>query len=856
MGFIISLLVFFVVLGFLIKHINVVLGVILLPWLVLLIIFFGFPLAVGGVLHWLSRPRVLWRLSSVVFSLIAVGVMISGCFDFRYYIPSDLLNFGDYQYRLRFNELDNLFTFEYGKYLLAVISAFMIWGTLNQLNSSKELSENKALYDDKAKEVMVGSAYGLGLIVVSVTDLSPMILIQWVTDIFDPLESLVSGIFPFVYWLIGGLVMLGVVVDARKLAKETVRLDAEIDNTSGHLKSQLIAHHLEESEYSKAKEYVPIFDGILLKRILAGAIKEIGSGDDPRLYLSNDVTKRMNGIKYELAREHRFDESDYYQVLQRWMKMTPAEIYEFSESYDDFGRFRYFDDGKYFVPVSSKGVVSCEVCGLAELEEENGEDWYCSDICRETESICDDIKLQDPETFIDSAVATGFVLMAGQSAWVNNHKMFAAGGQGHGFAAESANNMIDRLKGKDATVIGGDNAKYGADRLVDGQSIQTKYYSTGNRSAGAAFNGSNGNYKYLAADGSAMSLEVPKDQYDQAVKYMEKKIAQGKVPGYSNPEDAKNLVVKGNVTYDQARNITRFGTLESVAFDVAEGAVVGFGAAGISFGITAVLCFAQSGDKKKAIEAAMVGAGKTFLTTTGSYVATQQLHRLESVQAVLKNIDVEHLSPTFRSFLEKGAGVSGKAATNSALRGTVVTSVVVLAASTGPDLVKFARGRISPAQLGKNVTVATSGVAGGVAGSFIGGAVCTPLGPAGMIAGRVVGGMVGSAVSSLISKHITKKFGEDDCELVLRMISEQIEYLTGSFMLNAHEIENLNENLQKVLTQDAIETIFAAKHERRAAANFVVMPIVVGIVKQRAALNTSEFISPVMERLPDLRGVA
>lgn len=51
--------------------------------------------------------------------------------------------------------------------------------------------------------------------------------------------------------------------------------------------------------------------------------------------------------------------------------------------------------------------------------------------------------------------------------------------KGHGWQAESANNFVDRLLGRDAKVVGGDNALNGADRVItrDGvvSLIQTKY---------------------------------------------------------------------------------------------------------------------------------------------------------------------------------------------------------------------------------------------------------------------------------------------------------------------------------------------------------------------------------------------
>lgn len=47
--------------------------------------------------------------------------------------------------------------------------------------------------------------------------------------------------------------------------------------------------------------------------------------------------------------------------------------------------------------------------------------------------------------------------------------------QGHGFAAEDANALHDTLRGKSVNKVGTDNAPDGADRIVDGVSIQVKY---------------------------------------------------------------------------------------------------------------------------------------------------------------------------------------------------------------------------------------------------------------------------------------------------------------------------------------------------------------------------------------------
>lgn len=162
--------------------------------------------------------------------------------------------------------------------------------------------------------------------------------------------------------------------------------------------------------------------------------------------------------------------------------------------------------------------------------------------------------------------------------------------QGHGFAAEQANDLLDTLHGSDATILGNDNAKNGADRMVDGLLIQTKYCQTAQASVDAAFNQQTKLYRYIDKNGVPMQLEVPSDQYDAAIQIMRKKIAAGQVPGVTDPNDAVNLVRKGNVTYQTACNIAKAGTVDSLTFDAAHGSVVAVS----TFGISALITFAHS----------------------------------------------------------------------------------------------------------------------------------------------------------------------------------------------------------------------------------------------------------------------
>ena len=166
--------------------------------------------------------------------------------------------------------------------------------------------------------------------------------------------------------------------------------------------------------------------------------------------------------------------------------------------------------------------------------------------------------------------------------------------RGHGFAAERANHLFDKLSGKDAHIIGGDNAKNGADRLVDNVKIQTKFCNGGGKCISECFE--NGKLRYWDGD-VPMKIEVPKDFFEAAKQAFAERVKRGEVvdiTGMSKAEIdklAKELsdeTIKGSpFTYAQARNIAKFGTIESLTYD----AVNGIKLAGTAMGITAVISF-------------------------------------------------------------------------------------------------------------------------------------------------------------------------------------------------------------------------------------------------------------------------
>ena len=217
--------------------------------------------------------------------------------------------------------------------------------------------------------------------------------------------------------------------------------------------------------------------------------------------------------------------------------------------------------------------------------------------------------------------------------------------RGHGFAAEKANHLKDVFTGKDAKIVGGDNAKNGADRLVDGINIQTKYCKTGSKCISECFD-ENG-FRYINNDGTPMQIEVPADKYESAVKAMEERINKGQIPGVSDPKLAKDIVKKGAFTYEQVKNIAKFGTVESLTYD----AVNGVKLAGTAMGISAAVSFALAMWNGDDFETALEGACYTGLKIGGiawvSSIISAQLGRTGIEQSLRGATDwvVQQMGP-------------------------------------------------------------------------------------------------------------------------------------------------------------------------------------------------------------------
>jgi len=583
----------------------------------------------------------------------------------------------------------------------------------------------------------------------------------------------------------------------------------------------------------------PDIDKILIiSLIVKHGAHEITLGNNTYIVEDNFFEEQLKKILDFIDKDIAVPANEIRKRISQGFKIPHEECDDFILRYLDMGEVHPFKHQKMYVLYKNhSNICICSCCGLTEINTDDvSGDWYCSDICRETDKMCMAISKSNQDTSSSKNITSSLIVRDAALNWDLNHKMLADGGQGGGFAAEKGNTLIDIYSGKDAKIIGDDNAKNGADRLVNGQSIQTKYYKTGARSVGAGFDGQSGSYKYLNNDGSPMPLEVPKDQYDDALRTMANKIEKGKVPGVTNPDDAKKLVVRGGLTYSQAQNITKFGSIESLAYDVSEGVISSSHTAGISMLISVVISFSNKGDITESIKGAFVQGGSVFSKSMLVHITTQQLHRLSHVQNAMKIIDINNLSPSTKAFLAKGFGLKNASQLNKALRGSAIASVALITITTLPDILRISRGRMSKAQFIKNISVTSSSIVCGGLGSWVGGALLSPLGPVGVGAGIIAGGALASYVASSLVHDVSKNYMIEDKEIVMEVVRDQINYQAITFMLTEKEVDNLYVKLDLVLKNEVIEVIFASSH-RRATANMYIKPLVVSIINDRSSVN-------------------
>lgn len=402
--------------------------------------------------------------------------------------------------------------------------------------------------------------------------------------------------------------------------------------------------------------------------------------------------------------------------------------------------------------------------------------------------------------------------------------------QGHGFAAERGNNLADKIKGKNTIVVGDNNVKNGADRLIinrDGTNIwiQDKYYKTAKAGIDACFDDL-GNFRYIDGDGNPMLIEVPSDQYDDAVRYMRQKIENGKIPNVSDPDEAVTLVKKGSLTYEQAVNLAKAGTIESLKYDAANGTVSALSAFGISTLINYAVNRLNGVSREESLKLSAKEGLKTGGLAFGSYVISAQLSKTgimevfkPSSEALVRALGDDFANMLIQSTGKTGAKLVGEQATQQAakvLRSNALISTVTVVVFTVPDAIDLFQGRISKKQFIKNFAVTAVSVVAGSAGAVVGGAAGNLIVPGvGTIPGAVVGsllfGVAGGWGADVIADYIT----DDDAEEMYEIVQNSFAKKCEDYILDETEAQNIVDEFSKMLTEDMFKDMYQSENREQ-----------------------------------------
>ena len=412
---------------------------------------------------------------------------------------------------------------------------------------------------------------------------------------------------------------------------------------------------------------------------------------------------------------------------------------------------------------------------------------------------------------------------------------------GHGFAAEDANALNDALHGGHVEKTGLSNAKNGADRIVDGVPIQTKYYNTASKTVNSAFDSSG--YRY-----GGQRLEVPADQYEECVTIMKEKIKAGTVYDsngdlITDPNKAEKIIQKGSVTYEQAKNIAKAGNIDSLVFDVKNNIISSSWVGGISFLISFARYKWNGRDTEDAVKAALGDALRSGGIAMLVGIASSQVLRTRSAAAMTVLVRCG-IKPLYKTAIGKpaiealaraslGKGIYGAAAVNHVsklLRSNVVTSCVTTTLITLPDIYRASISKnISWAQFGQNFGVNVAGVAGGVGGWAAGaaagaaiGSIVPILGTAiGGIAGGILGAFGGGTCASAATKGILDQFIKDDAKEMFELMPPIVEELCMEYLLSEEEANSFIEYIKRTVDASWLRDMYGAgetMHRRKMFA--------------------------------------
>lgn len=462
----------------------------------------------------------------------------------------------------------------------------------------------------------------------------------------------------------------------------------------------------------------------------------------------------------------------------------------------------------------------------------------------------------DIAQMFDLSEMAGMIYTLGQSLDFNKKELkgYMHGRQGHGYAAEYGNNTIDRFLGRrvvnEAQNLdsSGRQMKDGADRIVNGIPIQTKYINSPSGFIGEVL--IDGHLRYMQ-DGVPMQLEVPRDKYDSCVKDYQRKIDKGEIAEIAPGSDARDYIRKGHLTYDQAYMVKQALTIQGMTIDTLNAFNLGKDAAVANFIIHFAIEAWNGKNVDDAFRASLQAGGKELGHSVLVNVLVQQFHRKNFANLFKRNfvggekagfVGIDNPIYKLSDFVAEKVQTSALAETEIGkclgLKEVdayqVINTTVVVCVTYGPDIIKAIEGRISKAQWFKNSTIATASLGVGkfavvvaekvfgIATGGVGGAIIS-----------ILGGMFGGYAA----KRILDDYIQDDSVRMFIVLKK--EFLDVTMQINLSQEELLliaNNTIGAENVSDVLEEMYMSGQEKRYARDLV-MAVTILVIAQRKRIS-------------------
>lgn len=137
--------------------------------------------------------------------------------------------------------------------------------------------------------------------------------------------------------------------------------------------------------------------------------------------------------------------------------------------------------------------------------------------------------------------------------------------------------------------------------------LKSKYNSTGERSVDACLN--YGELRFTNEDGSPVLIEIPCDKYDEAISDFDDRVKEGIT---HKVFEAKEILKRGSITYNQAKIIAKEGKIKGLDFFEIDGSIECDHILGVSGSIEYALGIWNGETKDEALLKSIIRATKVF----------------------------------------------------------------------------------------------------------------------------------------------------------------------------------------------------------------------------------------------------